>query len=118
MPVQTRSGASRKRQIVDVDGECTICYEPVEGSRIINCEGVKRPRNAILCPNKHHTCLACVRKLVFPAPCCVGFSYRCPVCRAYCCLDKGELMILIKGDANELIEMFGCAHAMQSWVCE
>ena len=98
------------------DNECSVCYEPIEESDVVKQGGVRYPKNAVWCSNRHSTCVDCVRKLVTAAPCCRGFQYLCPICRGAVCLDKFELMTVIKGDANELLKMFDCANQANNWV--
>lgn len=125
MPVLTR-GAKRQCDIAKAaeaeveEDECSVCYAAAEPSNFVNCRGKPSLNNMLACPNNHHTCLTCVKKLIFPTLCtstcgCSGFSFSCPLCRATSGISKVNLMVLLKGELNCIPEVFGSHQMMQTW---
>ena len=126
MPVRTRSAAAHELQSksakrVDEQRQCSVCYTSIEDSCFETSDGTSRPRNGLMCPNRHTTCFDCTTEMCFPATALSHnhsrsvFGFKCPLCRSIFHLNNVELLTLIKRDTNKLAELFVCQHHMDDW---
>ena len=118
MPVQTRAAKRAANERTSFQA-CGVCYETIRPSNIVRASGVVRPRNGLQCSNYHTTCFDCVAKMCGPTMCdgssCTGLAFKCPLCRDVSCIQRLEMLCMLKKDSNKLFENFVCSNHMTSW---
>jgi hypothetical protein len=119
MPVVTRSkSAAAVLAAEQQPKECSVCFTVIKSSGFRGMANLSN-KNALLCSNKHPTCFDCVKELIAPTFCmgkrCTGLEFRCPLCRDESCVQRAELMALVKGDTNRLVEVFNCYDHLELW---
>ena len=70
------------------------------------------------CKREHAICLKCVRKLLEPGRCkppCSPFRFRCPCCREMNCVNRMQLLAVLKGSLQKAADSFPTKRQAVRW---
>ena len=93
---------------------CEICFEKTLGTQTDTTD------TSLGCAEGHLICFGCVRKILTAhdwrcSPNCVGLQYKCPYCRATCCVGRVNQLSLTVGSHSAARGLFDCGCTMRRW---